>query len=240
MSYDVLNNSFTWLGGSKLSFTPSNYTIGVESASNIVGGLYSSAFAYNEARREFFIFAGAPSNFFVNILWRYKASNNMFTALSGDTNIDASVIISVGELHPGNMSSGRAGSSMIVTDEGKIYVFGGVGYFPLPDYEESPVISSTTELWMHDLNFHMWALVSGSKYAYDEGKFSNDSTIAYPSSRYFFNLIYDSANNIALFQGGRAAGHKDSTLYSDEWIFNLTSHEWNYIRGHDLHGEPAT
>ncbi|KAI3655778.1 hypothetical protein MP638_004108 [Amoeboaphelidium occidentale] len=239
-SYNVDSNSFVWLGGSNQASAPSNYTIGVESASNKIGGLYAPAFVYSHARKEFFIFGGATENAFFNIIWRYKASNNMFTALSGDTNIEASVIISFGELHPGNMPSGRAGSSVIVTGEGKIYVFGGAGYFPLIDYEESLVYSATNELWVYDLDSNMWALVAGSKYANNEGIFSNDPTIACPGSRLFFNLLYDYANNAALFQGGRNLGYKDSTLYSDEWIFNLTSHEWTYIRGHDLHGEPAT
>jgi hypothetical protein len=163
----------------------------------------------------------------------------MFTALSGDTNIDASVIISVSELHPGNMSSGRMGASMVVTDEGRLYVLGGYGLFPLIDYVETFVGSTTTELWMHDLDSNIWALVSGSKYAYGEEKFSNDSTVAYPSSRYFRNVIHDKANRIAFCQGGRAPGHNPQILYSDEWIFNLTSRQWTYIRGHNQDEEPA-
>lgn len=238
-SYDVTTNRFTWLGGSTTINLAVNYVLNVESDSTSFGGFEGASSAYDSVAKVLYMFSGLNPSSQVGILWRYRVSNNRLTALYEGLGVQSS-IITIGTFHSGNNPGFRIGSSLILVDRTKLYMVGGNGVLPLREEPDRLIGSTSNELWLFDISSNMWAFLSGSTFGLDMGIYSTNSSIAYPASRVLANFIYDQGNNVALLQGGRSmATISFYTELSDQWILNLTSHQWVYLSGDTTSAMPA-
>lgn len=130
--YDMTTNNWTWLNGTTVKNTPGNYgTKGVAAATNSPGGRYSPAsWVFND---KYYVYggfgyaaSGAPGH--LSDLWEYDPATNYWTWISGDssTNKRASAGVT-GVPNTNNSPGARVESSGWVYD-GKLFLFGGVGF----------------------------------------------------------------------------------------------------------------
>ncbi|KAI3659304.1 hypothetical protein MP638_003520 [Amoeboaphelidium occidentale] len=228
-SYDVDTNMFTWIGGTTELDEMPVFVPMEESDTTNIGGLQVAAFAYSHNDKLLYIFGGDGSGYTSNTLWRYRVSNNRFTALWSSSTNEFSIIESYGALSSGNKPGLRRTASMIVTHDNLLFVTGGCGPLPIRGSMDT-TWACTSETWMYNITAGMWAFVGGSPYAYDPGNYTVDSRYAYPAAKISPNWLYDAGRNQILLQGGDYTdANIDFYECSDEWLFDVQTFTWDLV-----------
>lgn len=131
--YNMATNLWLWEGGSNGSNQVGNYGIqGIATNTNIPGSRYS-AFAW-EFNNKFIMMGGsgfgnnASSTGFLNDLWEYKPSTNMWTWLKGSFATEQGGNYGTqGVYNISNIAGARTAGSTFSANN-KLYLFGGFGY----------------------------------------------------------------------------------------------------------------
>lgn len=131
--YNMATNLWLWKGGSNNSNQIGNYgTQGIAINTNIPGGRYN-ALAW-EFNNKLFIMGGfgnsnnASSAGYLNDLWEYKPSTNMWTWLKGSFSTEQGGNYgTINTYNTNNIPGARVGSSNFIFNN-KLYLFGGFGY----------------------------------------------------------------------------------------------------------------
>lgn len=132
--YDKYDDTWTWLTGDSVISPAAVYgSKRVGATGNTPGGRYpfNAVYDNNGNSGNAFIFGGfgrtVNNRGYLNDLWSYNCINNLWTWQDGDSSVGSPFNLST------PLPSGRASNCLWRTQNGTIYVYGGLGYD-----EESP------------------------------------------------------------------------------------------------------
>lgn len=134
-TYNVTNQTWTWIGGSLNTDTIGNYgVLNVPAATNLPGGRSGHQMVIHPRSGVIFLFGGISytSNVdtYWNDLWQLDPANSLWTWIGGRSNQNAKGIYgnkSVSSVL--NYPGARSQHSLAIDDRnGDLYVFGGYGY----------------------------------------------------------------------------------------------------------------
>lgn len=131
--YDPVTNQWTWISGDKTIDNAGIYgTKGFASATNKPGSRYVSS-SWTDINGDLWLFGGfgfdANSSGYLNDLWKYSPSTDLWTWVKGDSLTDQYAIYGTqGMPDPANKSGGRNGSVSWTDTNGNLWLFGGYGY----------------------------------------------------------------------------------------------------------------
>lgn len=131
--YDIASNQWTWINGDSLVDQTGHYgCIGVPGPLNKPGSRYVSS-SWTDESGHLWLFGGygydSVSTGYLNDLWKYDPSTNLWTWVKGDNQVNQVAVYGV-QCQPdtSNKSGGRTGSVSWTDGLGNLWLFGGYGY----------------------------------------------------------------------------------------------------------------
>ena len=237
--------TFTWMSGDEVwNQGPNNVSISTgiygtktsPAVANVVGSRQGSL-SWKDASGNLWLFGGFgrdknSSNGYMNDLWKYNPTTNLWTWMKGSEFIrQGSVYGTKGTPSLNNTPSARAYSVTWTDANGDLWLFGGYGY------DQSGVtLRYLNDLWKYNVSTNQWTWMSGSDVANRIGIYGTKGTAAsdnVPGSRQYSVSWADANGNLWLFGGtgfdkNGAQGH-----LNDLWKYNIASNKWTWVSGSD-------
>jgi hypothetical protein len=135
--YNPSTNNWTWMGGSNLINSQTNYGEKcIFSNSNILGPRIENRASWVDDNYNFWHFGGGDTTGTMrhNDLWMYCPSSNKWIWVNGDTINGSGHWGTMGVSNPLNIPEGRMGSNSFKDNNGNLYLFGGYMYNDLWRY----------------------------------------------------------------------------------------------------------
>jgi N-acetylneuraminic acid mutarotase len=144
--YNPSSNEWTWVRGG-----PSDYgTKGIPLSTNMPPARHY-AVSWTDAAGNFWLFGGGINDGYLNDLWKYDPSTNLWTWVSGDNIISqVSVFGTKGVPSPTNKPGARYGAVSWTDAAGNLWLMGG-------SYGNNRL----NDLWKYDPSTNLWTWVSG-------------------------------------------------------------------------------
>ncbi len=131
--YNTLTNEWTWINGDKTRNQTGVYGMqGMPNAANKPGARYVSS-SWKDIGGELWMFGGygydSSISGYLNDLWKYSPSSNVWTWVKGDNTVDhVGVYGTQGMPDTSNKSGARTGSVSWSDGNGNLWLFGGYGF----------------------------------------------------------------------------------------------------------------
>lgn len=227
--YNPSTNEWTWLNGNQVGGGYPNVlsvygTKKVPSPGNTPGPRIDAT-GWTDANNNLWLFGGGPGWNLLNDLWKYDITSNEWTWVSGDNVFDlAGVYGSTGIPSPANKPGSRYASTGWADNNGKLWLFGGIGL------GSDPVGSSTgplNDLWNYDIASDQWTWMAGGNTVNQPGIYGTKGTPSpanTPGGRLWANSWVSPDDRLWLFGGGGLATtpQGEGTL-NDLWVYTPAS-----------------
>jgi N-acetylneuraminic acid mutarotase len=237
-SFNPSTAMWTWVSGSDICISstqakglPGVYgTLGVAGAGNMPGSR-SLAATWTTADGTLWLFGGSGFDSTdhagaLNDLWNFNPSTGMWTWVSGSDNLGSGysmgqvgVYGTQGVASASNVPGGREASYPWVDSSGRLWLFGGSGYY----YTSSAV--TFNDLWMYDPVAKTWTWVTGANTPSATGVYGTigvAATANTPGARDGGVSWTDSRHNFWLFGGNS---------FNDLWKFSPSTGTWTWVGG---------
>ncbi len=223
--YNIATNTWTWMSGTDTIYSLGRYGIqGIPSIYNYPENRNETSVSWVDNVGNLWLFGGAGSRGtyqYLNDLWKYDVSSNMWTWIKGDSIQSIGSYGIKGISNVSNEPPGRCAYSRWKDVDGNFWMFGGFSY----NY------GYLNDLWKYDLSTNMWTWINGSDIIDEPGNQGTpciNSNTNSPSSRMEAKACWtDAFNNFWLF-GGR--NQTQNTIYlNDFWYYNVQSNEWTLV-----------
>lgn len=219
--YNPGSNQWTWVGGSNSSLTSSTYGLmGVPNTTNMPGARMGSA-SWKDLSGNFWLFGGwgMSSNLgYLNDLWKYNVTTNMWTWVKGDTISDQLGVYGIkGIPDINNTPSARQDCSSWVDNSGNLWLFGGGtnSYY------------SSNDLWKYDILTNQWTWMNGDSLfnaASVYGVQGIPDILNKPGGREGASSLKDVNGNFWLFGGQNNLGQ-----INELWKYDPNINQWLWI-----------
>lgn len=229
--YDPATNNWTWMHGSSSIFALGTYgTQGVPAAANTPGNRQHSV-AWTGADGNLWLFGGVSGSYLTD-LWKYDIATGMWTWMKGSSSTSQfGTYGTKGVAAANNAPGSRAGSAGWTDAEGKLWLFGGIGY-------GSNIAGGTLgDLWRYDPATNNWTWMSGSGAGSVSpngvyGTQAQPSTANTPGYRQYAKGWTDLQGRLWMFGGfGNGALGATAGELSDLWYFDTASNQWAWVKG---------
>ena len=207
-------------------------TMGVAAAGNTPGGRGAS-FTWTDQSGNFWLYSGGALTTSPRDLWEFNPSTTLWTWMAGDIQLQADYGVQ-GVAAATNTPGGRYYGSTSTGADGKLWLFGGVGF---ADY--------LNDLWSFDPNTVMWTWEKGSNTASARDQNSLDGSLGVygtqgiaaagntPSGRSLPISWQDSNGRFWLFGGYGFDANSITGWLNDLWMFDPSSGEWTWEAGNN-------
>ncbi len=229
-TFDSASGQWTWVSGSEFRHEPGTYgTQGIPDPTNVPGAK-TSAVAWCDPNGHVWLFGGGGSLGVLNDLWKYDPISGLWTWISGsDDPYRTGIYGTKGTPDRQSVPGARAGSVSWVGSQGKLWLFGGVGYGAIGS-------GCLNDLWSFDPSTLEWTWVSGSPThsqsgVYGTKRFPAPSNV--PGGRWNSFSWLDPSGKLWLFGGFGLDSAGDSDYLNDLWSFDPTTLEWTWVSGSD-------
>jgi N-acetylneuraminic acid mutarotase len=230
----VVTDEWTWVsGGSTINQGPIYGTKGTAAPTNVPGAR-ERAVSWIDSSGNLWLFGGyggdsAGTTDLLNDLWKYDPTTLEWTWVSGSNTVyQAGTYGTKGVAAPSNVPGGRMGAVSWIDSQGKLWLFGGVGYASV-GYNWR-----LNDLWKFDPTTLEWTWVSGSDIGNQAGTYGAKGTAApanVPGARYSAESWIDSSGKLWLFGGwGYNSGSIGGEL-NDLWEYDPATLEWTWVSG---------
>ncbi|MEM7296712.1 MAG: fibronectin type III domain-containing protein [Bacteroidota bacterium] len=220
---------WTWVNGNNFQNTPGTHgELGVAAESNEIGSRrYMDAWQDNEGF--IWIFGGQGIDGegqlgYLNDLWKYDPSTNLWTWMGGNTlNDQIGNYGTQGVASPDNIPSARYAHTTWTDDSGNLWLFGGVGI--LGEDQETSTATWLNDLWKYDIRTNMWTWVAGNgPDAVSDGVFGvhgvfDENNIPFARER---TQKFETIDKSLFFFGGRQGS---TNTRNDFWEIKFTPGE---------------
>jgi len=234
--YSPSTNLWTWMSGSNAQRAAGSYgTQGVAAAGNVPGARLSSV-SWTDHEGNLWLFGGNDFTGvnFLNDLWRYSPSTNLWTWMTGsNTSGAAGVYGTQGIAAAGNVPGERDYAVSWTDSSGDLWLFGG---------NNSSSVSGLTvlnDLWRYSPSTNLWTWMGGSNIPGAGGAYGTQGLAAagnLPGARFYAVSWTDSSGNLWLF-GGEGNDSTDSTGgLNDLWRYNPSTGLWTWMSGSNIIG----
>jgi N-acetylneuraminic acid mutarotase len=166
----------------------------------------------------------------LNDLWKFDPTTFEWTWVSGSGAKDRPGVYGTkGTADPSNLPGGRDGSASWRDSNGKLWLFGGVGYDLVGN------LGHLNDLWKYDPTTFQWTWVSGSN-AIDQpgsyGTLGTGSLLNIPGGSTGASSWLDPNGKLWLFGGTGYNSSGNLGLLSDLWKFDPITLEWTWVSGY--------
>jgi N-acetylneuraminic acid mutarotase len=232
--YDPAANVWAWISGDDSPGLPGVYgTKGVASPNNVPGSREDAA-SWSDTNGRLWLFGGwgpdAEGHWgYLNDLWRFDTTTEDWTWVSGsDAYSQRGVYGTKGVAAPENVPGGRVPAVSWIDSNGKLWLFGGVGYDSIGETS-----GGLNDMWRFDPRTMEWVWVSGDVFSGRPATYgikgvtlpSNDPGMIGGAVAWI-----DPEDNLWLFGGSGMTGNGLNAL----WKFDTTSLQWTWISGSDF------
>jgi N-acetylneuraminic acid mutarotase len=226
------SSQWTWINGANTGNQAGTYgTLGVPSAVNRPGARGGGAGSWKDAAGNFYLFGGYdPSNTYLNDLWKYNPSQNIWTWING-SNIPSQPGIygTQGIASATNTPGGRYESVTWTDAAGNFWLFGGYGH---------PAVlvggyANLNDLWKYNHASNQWTWVNGANTNNQAGVYGTlgtPSAANHPGARYSSTSWTDASGNLWLF-GGNVFSATGTDYFNDLWKYNPSTNQWTWVNG---------
>lgn len=238
--YDPAINQWMWATGSKLPNQLRIYSAqGTEAPENTPGSR-EAAMAWGGGDNTLWLYGGycmfppKLTNEY-NDIWRFNIETGQWTWIDGSVEPDDMGYSGEQGVADGlNVPSPRRNASTWTGIDGKLWLFGGIGW------EAAWDTGCTNDLWRFDPDTNQWTWVKGSTAFNQEGNYgtqgiANDTNV--PSARMESSSWVDDEGNLWLFGGEEDFGLLEElsmnnyTRLNDMWKYNPTTNQWTWMKG---------
>lgn len=220
--FSPASGTWTWVSGSNAIDAAGDYgTKGVAAASNVPGARIAPT-SWIDANGNFWLLGGhgtPPNNFtgFLNDLWEYQPSTNLWTWMSGSNNTQVPGVYGTqGVASVSNMPGARDGSMGWSDNSGNLWLMGG-GTFDSTDN-----LGSINDLWKYNISSNIWTWVGGSNTIGARGVYGTLGVAAasnIPGARGGSMIWVDSSNRVWLFGGFGLDSAGTQGFLNDLWSY---------------------
>jgi N-acetylneuraminic acid mutarotase len=234
---------WTWVAGSKTVNQAGVYgTQGTGSSSNVPGAR-EHAVTWIDSSGKLWLFGGYAydSTGYIgqlNDLWKYDPTAGEWTWVAGSSSFgQAGIYGTQGTGSPSNIPGARRGSVSWLDSNGKLWLFGGLGY------AEAGVLGSLNDLWKYDPITLEWTWVAGSNAGDQIGSYGTQGTADpanIPGGRSGAVSWIDADGMLWLFggYGYDSAGAKG--WLNDLWQYDPATLEWTWVAGSNTKNQSGT
>ncbi len=219
--YTVSSNVWTWImGDSALNFSEPNYgMIGLPSPTNTPGFRGYGTLTWVDKNGNLWLFGGTTSNGRYADLWKYNTDINMWTWVSGSSQLNAPGYFGIkGVASTFNYPQARYETSASWTDhDNNLWLFGGARTKGLGN-----------DLWKYNISENTWTWVTGDSAVDSQGNYGImgiASATNEPPARCAYSKWNGKDDNL-WFMGGSGFG-----LYNDLWKYDIASTMWSWVNG---------
>lgn len=246
--YDVTSKEWTWMKGFFYNTNDAGIygSQGMPNINNRPGARRGSA-TWTDLAGNLWLFGGlgygtSIGNYsFLNDLWKYDPSTNMWTWVRGTNGLDqAGTYGTKGIFASSNMPGARTEASTWVDKKGNLWLFGGDGR------DANGTYCRLNDLWCYDIALNQWVWISGGKTNTYFGKYGTlgvPSTTNFPGGRYACGSWADTTSNLLYLFGGYGFGDNydiGGKFLNDIWKFNITDTTWTWIKGSTTSSQPCS
>jgi N-acetylneuraminic acid mutarotase len=233
--FDQTTLEWTWVSGSQIKGQVGVYgTQGTADPSNFPGAR-SRAMSWLDSSGRFWLLGGSGldatgASGELNDLWKFDPTTFEWTWVSGSGAKDRPGVYGTkGTADPSNLPGGRDGSASWRDSNGKLWLFGGVGYDLVGN------LGHLNDLWKYDPTTFQWTWVSGSN-AIDQsgsyGTIGTGSLLNIPGGSTGASSWLDPNGKLWLFGGTGYNSSGNLGLLSDLWKFDPITLEWTWVSGY--------
>jgi N-acetylneuraminic acid mutarotase len=215
---------WTWIGGSSSGNQPGVYgTEGTPAAGNVPGSR-EYATTWTDSSGNPWLFGGyglsASAQGFLNDLWEFNFSTSEWTWMAGSSSVNQfGQYGTLGTPAAGNTPGARFSASSWYDSNGKLWLFGGYGYYGNYPY------NLLNDLWLFDPATNEWAW-RGGKSSLQPGQYGTLGTPGaenIPGGRYGTATWTDGGSHYWLFGGYGSGGETlDIGELNDLWVYQLS------------------
>ena len=226
--YDPSTSMWTWVSGANTTDQVGVYgTNGVPDVANVPGARVASI-SWTDSAGNFWLFGGRSANStYLNDLWLYDPSTNLWTWMSGsDTTNRTGIYGTKGVPDVANMPGARSNSISWTDGAGNLWLFGGHGY-------GSTYYGYLNDLWRYDPSTNVWTWMSGSNTANQVGVYGTKGVPAdanVPGGRQVSVSWIDDSDNLWLF-GGDGYDSITRSYLNDLWRYDPSTSMWTWVSG---------
>jgi N-acetylneuraminic acid mutarotase len=235
--YNPSNNTWTWVNGNDFVNAIGTYgTKGAASSSNIPGGRLASV-SFQDANGFLWLFGGfgRDKNGFtgyLNDLWKYNISTNVWTWVNGDDIVNQSGAYgSKGVSSLSNKPGARQYAAGSIDANDNIWLYGGLGF------DQNGSQGYLNDLWKYEIATNRWTWISGNGMLNQNGVYGTkgvSSTNNISGGRYGANFVADNNGDLWLL-GGLGRDKNGSFGYlNDLWHLKVSTNEWTWVQGSDI------
>jgi len=237
--YNPTTKLWTWVSGTSNADDAGSYgTKGTAAAGNTPPARFGQHVAVDPSGN-FWVFGGAPAatlgtTAYLNDLWKYNPTTNLWTWVSGGNTTGASGVYGTkGTAATANVPGGRIYPSTWADATGNIWVFGGEGF------DVAGNNGSLNDLWEYNVTTGKWTWESGSNTNGATGVYGTKGTAAaanVPGARNSTAGWRDATGNFWLFGGENGAFFSGGSSFNDLWKYSPTTNRWTWVSGDNTTG----
>lgn len=231
--YNPVTNEWTWIRGLNGPNATAVYGIqGVSSPANDPGAR-EFARSWIDAAGNFWLFGGdgfdANANFGrLGDLWKYNPVTNEWTWMKGPNIVNIPGVYGTQNISsPSNFPGGRNWPATWTDNNGKLWLFGGLGY-------SSTTQGRLNDLWKYDPVTNEWTWMSGSSAPSVPGVYGTLSVPAatnYPGGRDSPAFWKSAQGNLVLFGGFGLGSNASPGFINDLWEYDINAGTWAWKSG---------
>lgn len=221
--YNITQNQWVWISGSNIVNSQGNYgSFNVAAQSNIPGSRKNGV-AWRLADGQLALFGGEGftdnSDGFLNDLWKFHPSTNLWTWFGGQKTINnAGIYGTLGTPSDNNIPGARRGAAYLTDPLGNLWLFGGYGYGA-----SGVGLGYLNDLWVFDAIVKQWYWAGGGLAVNPTGIYgfmgvTSASSVA--GGREKAALWLADAENLILMGGNGFAASAPSGKLNDVWKIN--------------------
>lgn len=228
----IAQDAWTWMKGDN---TPNNYGVyGTQYNPPTVNnpGSRSESVSWTDAAGNQWLFGGTgfsiSSNGYMNDLWKFDISTNVWTFVKGDLTINGyGVYGTKGTPAPANKPGARYGSNSWTDASGNLWLFGGIG-------NSGSSFGHLNDLWKFSPSTNNWTWVNGDNAINQTGVYGTKGLHAIsnkPGSRGHGISWIDASGVLWMFGGNGFATTPTQNHLNDLWNYNPIANEWTWMSG---------
>lgn len=223
--YTISTNSWTWINGSNVVNQNGSYgALNTASVSNSPGSR-SNTSSWKDAAGNFWMFGGdgydaqIPTKSFLNDLWQYDLTTNMWVWKGGTTVLTSPGVYGTSAVpSTSNIPGARQSAFTWVDAVGNFWLLGGAGV------STGTLTGQLNDLWKYNKNTSEWVWLKGTSLVNQPGTYGSVTVPTFnnrPGGRSSGAAWMDANSNLWLFGGsGFGTGSSSSVdLVNDVWRY---------------------
>lgn len=222
---------FKWVNGGDTVNQLGVYGLkGTPAISNIPGSRCNSV-SWVDQSGNLWLFGGqgtatTSATGYLNDLWKYDLSSNMWTWIAGTSTIQSQGVYgTIGVPSSTNYPGARQNANGWVDNSGNLWLFGGQGF------ASGPAFTYLNDLWKFNISTNQWTWMLGANSGTPASVYGTQGISAgsnTPGGRFGASSWIDNSNNLWLFGGQQIS---NTQRLNDLWKYSISTNQWTWISG---------